>query len=148
MIYGGVPLSDWEGTRPEKISTWNKTVHAAQAIGLSLIDLIDKCQQIILSSSFSQFQWPRLADMWKFVWHKAGYFDERPAEFLNPIQYCFSDRTSAESWCHCPQPEFVRCGWCQRLLCFENFWGGSAELDHFCTDFVLWAVEKWLVQRV
>ena len=33
-----------------------------------------------------------------------------------------------------PQPEFVKCGWCQRLLCFDHFWGAVDEFGHFCAE--------------
>ena len=90
----------------------------------------------LMSLVHKQFGSPRFRPMWIYAWHKAGYLDERPVEFLNPVQYCFSDRSGADSCCFCRQPEFVKCGWCTRLLCFDHFWGGSDDFGHLCSELV------------
>ena len=32
--------------------------------------------------------------------------------------------------------EFVKCGWCERLLCFDHFWGAVDEFGHLCAELV------------
>ena len=36
-----------------------------------------------------QFASPKYVEMWKYSWFKAGYLDEHPQEFLNPVRLLF-----------------------------------------------------------
>ena len=63
----------------------------------------------IMALVHKQFAAPRFRDMWKYSWFKAGYLDARPPEFLNPVDYCFGNRSRLEKCIHCDQPEFIMC---------------------------------------
>ena len=42
--------------------------------------------------------------------------------------------------------EFVKCGWFQRMLCFDHFWGAVDEFGHLCVELV-WHSEKEVVEK-
>ena len=79
-----------------------------------------------------QFASPKYVEMWKYSWFKAGYLDEHPQEFLNPVDYCFGKRSGLEKCSFCEQAEFIRCSFCEKLLCFTHFWGAVDGLGHWC----------------
>ena len=88
----------------------------------------------IMALVHKQFAAPRFRDMWKYSWFKAGYLDARPPEFLNPVDYCFGNRSRLEKCIHCDQPEFIMCSFCEILLCFTHFWDGLDGHGHWCAN--------------
>ena len=70
--------------------------------------------------------------MWKYSWFKAGLLEERPPEFLNPVDFSFGKRSGLGICSCCDQPEFIMCSHCEQLLCFHHFWHGPNGLGHWC----------------
>ena len=66
----------------------------------------------LISLVHRQFASPRFRDMWRFAWHKAGYLDQRPPEFLNPLHYCVGDRI--HSFLNSKAERLRKCGWFRR----------------------------------
>ena len=71
-------------------------------------------------------------NMWKYSWFKAGLLEERPPEFLNPVDFCFGKRSGLGICSCCDQPEFIMCSYCEQLLGFHHFWHGPNGLGHWC----------------
>ena len=73
----------------------------------------------ILSLTHRQFTAPRFKNFLKYSWYAAGYLNDKPEQFLTPVQYCF-DNYEFGARCACNRVCFLRCAFCERLLCFEH----------------------------
>jgi len=77
----------------------------------------------------NQFSAPRYQNLFRYSWHKAGYFDEHPGEFLTPQQYCFPPKIAGPNdeiieECqveNCSNDWFIRCSHCSAALCWTHF---------------------------
>lgn len=70
----------------------------------------------------NQFSAPRYKDLFKYSWFKSGYLIERPQQFENPVQFAFSDSSSATCEIDgCKNIAVVRCSWCRKSLCLHHF---------------------------
>ena len=68
----------------------------------------------------NQFSAPRYINMFRYAWYKSGYLDEHPGEFKTPANYSFS--ANENIYCDiCQGIAFIRCGWCNKTLCFKHF---------------------------
>ena len=74
-------------------------------------------------NSSAQFASPKYVQMWKYSWFKAGYLDEHPQEFLNPVDYCFGKRSGLEKCSSCEQAEFITCSFCGETSLFYSLLG-------------------------
>ncbi|VDO19794.1 unnamed protein product [Heligmosomoides polygyrus] len=58
------------------------------------------------------------------TWVAAGYVDTHPGHFSTPANYAFDEvpvDTSCQEASGCSSLAFIRCCWCQKLLCFTCF---------------------------
>jgi len=58
-----------------------------------------------------QLSSPRFHKLFKYAWFKSGYIKERPSQFENPIDFCFSEKDIQEIPC-CSiydAPAIIRC---------------------------------------
>ncbi len=71
----------------------------------------------------NQFAAPRFQDLFRYSFHLAGYYEDRPGPFLTPVQYCFPDELPTID-CHfdgCQNVSFIRCAHGNEILCWEHF---------------------------
>lgn len=98
-------------------------------MNLHLRNNIIKLQSLV----HNQLSSPRYTDMFKYSWYKSGYINERPDKLVNPVDFSFGQ--SCGTRCEmegCTNIAIVRCGWCQKALCFKHFY----EEYHYCKNFV------------
>jgi hypothetical protein len=80
-------------------------------------DNVFKMQSIV----YNQFCCPLFTNLIKFAWHKAGYVDERPGQFITPLDFCFSSLSQTCS--DCDTVSFIKCAWCNNCYCLKCFIG-------------------------
>ena len=80
------------------------------------------------SLTHTQFSSPRFKDFIKYAWFKAGYLTQKPDPHITPVQYCFDHKIYKEG-CQkymnlmlCNKSVFIKCAYCDQLLCFEHFY--------------------------
>jgi len=74
------------------------------------------------SLAFNQMCSPMYHPMFEYGWFKAGYLEQRPEKFQTPVEFCFKALNLHS--CHvlnCQNAAFIRCSWCKKVLCFEDF---------------------------
>lgn len=100
-------------------------------INLHLRNNIIKLQSL----THIQLSSPRFHNLFKYAWFKSGYIEERPPQFENPVDFCFSGKDIEEiSRCSiCDAPAIIRCSWCKEYFCMHHFF----EEYHNCGHFVI-----------
>lgn len=91
----------------------------------------------LLSLIHNQFQSPRVKNFIKYAWFAAGYLEERPAHFIDPVKYSFDTAgdlctINVGTGSPCIGGVFIKCLWCTQTLCFKHFF----EKNHFCKNYV------------
>ena len=72
------------------------------------------------SLTHNQFSAPRYINMIRYAWFKSGYTDTHPGQFITPADYSFNKNEN--TLCDiCGNVAFIRCGWCNKSLCFKHF---------------------------
>ena len=70
--------------------------------------------------------------MFKYGWYKAGYLSDHPNVYMTPVEYCFNpavlENCEVED---CDSVAYIRCSWCTKQLCFEDFYINY----QLCSDF-------------
>ena len=97
-------------------------------LNLHIRNNIIKLQSLV----HNQLSPPRYHSLFKYCWFKSGYVAEKPGEFENPVDFSFE--TFSNTLCEisgCQNVAAIRCSWCQKSLCFENFF----EEHHYCTTY-------------
>ncbi|VDP12010.1 unnamed protein product [Heligmosomoides polygyrus] len=78
----------------------------------------------VVSQTYRQFCAPAFRRCFAYAWVTAGYVDTHPGHFSTPADYVF-DEVPVDTPCQeasgCSSLAFIRCCWCQRLLCFACF---------------------------
>lgn len=95
-------------------------------INLHLRNNIIKLQSL----THIQLSSPRFHNLFKYAWFKSGYIEERPSQFQNPVDFCFSgkDIQTVPRCSICGAPAIIRCAWCKKYLCMQHFF----EEHHDC----------------
>lgn len=88
-------------------------------INLHLRNNIIKLQSL----THIQLSSPRFYNLFKYAWFKSGYIEERPSQFENPVDFCFSgkDIQNIQRCSICNAPAVIRCSWCKQYLCMHHF---------------------------
>lgn len=71
----------------------------------------------------NQFSHPRFQNLIRYAWHKAGYFDAHPGQFVTPVDFCFPKELPSLI-CqndNCDLETFIRCAHCEKVLCWDCF---------------------------
>ena len=76
-------------------------------------------QAALISLTHRQFTSQRFTEFIRYAWYKAGFYDDHPATYLTPNQYCLKEYP-ANSRCKCGQLCFIRCAFCTDFLCFGH----------------------------
>jgi hypothetical protein len=76
-------------------------------------------QAALISLIHKQFTSPRFKEFIRYAWYKAGFYEEHPAAYQTPNQYCLKDYP-ANSRCKCGGMCFIRCAFCAEFLCFGH----------------------------
>ncbi|XP_076386074.1 uncharacterized protein LOC143264143 [Megachile rotundata] len=82
-------------------------------INLYARDNILKMQGLI----HRQLQAPRYKSLFQYAWYRCGYTENRPQEFENPVEFCFT-KLSTMKCDYCENVVIIRCSWCKEHLCF------------------------------
>ncbi|EZA54562.1 hypothetical protein X777_05698, partial [Ooceraea biroi] len=84
------------------------------------------------SLTHNQFSSPRFKNLFQYAWYKSGYVETHPAEFQNPVDFCyFKNEKNIPKCSICGMAAFIRCAWCGDYLCFKHFY----EEYHYCTNY-------------
>jgi len=70
-----------------------------------------------------QLSSPRFHKLFKYVWFKSGYIEERPSQFENPVDFYFSGKDIQEIP-HCSINDasaIIQCSWCKKYFCMHHF---------------------------
>ena len=72
-----------------------------------------------------------------YGWYKSGYthWSEENlgyGEFEHPVKYCFCLTLEPCSCLSCDNPVLLRCGRCEKFLCFFHFFGAITDNGHLC----------------
>jgi hypothetical protein len=76
-------------------------------------------QAALISLTHRQFTCRRFTEFIRYAWYKCGYYEDHPAAYLTPNEYCFKDYP-ANSRCKCGELCFIRCAFCTEFLCFKH----------------------------
>lgn len=77
-------------------------------------------QALLISLAYNQFCAPRFENFRRYSWHQTGLVDARPPHFDTPTHYCL-DGFSHSDFCGCGNSGFLKCGYCNNVLCFDHF---------------------------
>ena len=98
-------------------------------INLHLRNNIIKLQSL----THIQLSSPRFHNLFKYAWFKSGYIEERPSQFQNPVDFCFSgkDIQDVPRCSICNAPAVIRCSWCKQYLCMHHFFEQHHDCKHY-----------------
>lgn len=98
-------------------------------INLHLRNNIIKLQSL----THIQLSSPRFYNLFKYAWFKSGYIEERPSQFENPVDFCFSgkDIQNILRCSICKAPAVIRCSWCKQYLCMHHFFEQHHDCKHY-----------------
>jgi len=98
-------------------------------INLHLRNNIIKLQSL----THIQLSSPRFHKLFKYAWFKSGYIEERPSQFKNPVDFCFSGKDIQEiPRCSiCGAPAIIRCSWCKKYFCMHHFYEEYHDCKHY-----------------
>ncbi len=82
------------------------------------------------SLALRQFSSPQFRNLILYGWWKSGYLTEKPGQFEVPCDVCFKMLPPVCS--SCSNESFIRCAWCQEILCFAQFFTAY----HNCYNFI------------
>lgn len=71
----------------------------------------------------------RFSLMIEYAWYSSGYTKQKPEQFQNVRNVCFSFQTDSCSITDCNEGSFIACSWCDEVLCFHHFF--VADHKHF-----------------
>lgn len=77
----------------------------------------------LLNQVVEQISAPRFSSLIQHSFIKPGYFCNRYEEYQTPDKYCF-DFKKLGGQCEvqgCGMLAFIRCSWCEKLICFNDF---------------------------
>jgi len=96
---------------------------------------------VIKLQSLTHFQFTseKFKPMIQYSWFKSGYYDQRPASFKTPSQYCFDYNMIEKQCLDCltqgtQMIPFARCAHCEEFFCFNHFFGTDPNIfdSHLC----------------
>jgi hypothetical protein len=78
----------------------------------------------LLNQTMEQMAAPRFKSLIQHSFIKSGYFNHKYEEYKTPDDYCFNfSKVGArcETNEKCDKFAFIRCAWCEKLLCVDDF---------------------------
>jgi hypothetical protein len=69
----------------------------------------------------NQLSSDRFSLMIKYAWYSCGYIKQKPGQFQNVRDICFSFVVDTCSVAGCNEGSFITCSWCDEVLCFHHF---------------------------
>jgi hypothetical protein len=81
----------------------------------------------------NQLSSPRFENVFKYSWYACGYSDDRPGNFVTPVEFCFDilDKNCSRVDLFCNSVSFIVCSWCNNSFCFDHFFNNF----HYCINF-------------
>jgi len=104
-------------------------VYGFSDINLHLRNNIIKLQSL----THIQLSSPRFHKLFKYAWFKSGYIEERPSQFENPVNFCFSGKDIQEipRYSIYDAPAIIQCSWCKKYFCKHHFYEEYHDCKHY-----------------
>jgi hypothetical protein len=75
----------------------------------------------LVSPTHSQMSAEIFRGLIRYAWHASGYVDSHPGVFKTVDEVCFDINTDSCQVTNCDQSSFIHCSWCNKILCFNQF---------------------------
>ena len=75
----------------------------------------------LVSLTHSQMSSKIFHGLIRYAWFASGYTDKHPGDFKTVDQVCFDIHMTSCQVENCNQSPFIRCSWCDKILCFNHF---------------------------
>lgn len=99
-----------------------------EELNLHLRNNIIKLQSLV----HNQLSSPRYKNLFKYSWYRSGYIEEKPENFINPVEFGFRDKSNVKCEVEgCSNVGIIRCSWCKKNLCLKHFF----EDYHYCKKY-------------
>lgn len=73
------------------------------------------------SLAYNQLSSKVFKPMIQYAWFRSGYLINDPGDFKNVKSVCFDFKNYSCDVDRCDESTFIRCSWCQKVLCFSHF---------------------------
>ena len=93
--------------------------------------LMNSDVNLLQSLVHNQLCSPRYINIFKQGWFKRNYFDKKPEEFDNPVEFDFGGSQPHCEIPGCKNVAIIRCSCCQKSLCLKHFFNDY----HFCSAY-------------
>ena len=99
-------------------------------ISLHVRNNVIKLQSLV----HNQLSSPRYVNLFKDSWYKSRYIDNKPNEFVNPVDFSFGGSQAHFEVPGCKKrTAIIKCSWCQKSLWLKHFF----EDFHYCSTYNL-----------